>query len=458
MKPLIPCSPASGMSRIEPDGSLCEHLGDERKEEAATMASTQQRTRPNPGSDRFSSPRARQLMLRRSRTNRVVAGVAGGVGERFAIDPFVVRMAFVVMSTAGGAGALAYIVLWATSREADPHEVASIPARKPSTRQSIAVGFILIGLLLLLRSVGMWFGDALSWSVAAAAIGSTIIWARSDTDERARWRDATSRWPGNPLQAVFAGRVSPVRIIVGGGLIAGGMTTFLAANDALVAVRDVAVAVGVTIVGLGLILGPWMSRLARQAVDERRERIRSQERADMAAHLHDSVLQTLALIQRSDSRREMAGLARGQERELRAWLYGRGVRSSGDQLTAAVEDAAVRVEEQYHVPVEVVVVGDCAVDERAEALVQSCGEAITNAAKHSGTASISVYVEVEDGSVSAYVRDTGDGFDTGTVPADRRGISDSIVGRMQRHGGNAWVESAPGNGTEVRLEMPRGKP
>jgi signal transduction histidine kinase/phage shock protein PspC (stress-responsive transcriptional regulator) len=398
------------------------------------------------------------LGVRRSRTNKILAGVAGGIGERFAIDPFVVRLAFVVLATAGGAGIVAYIVLWAASNESAMEDAASFPARKPSLRQSIAVGFIVLGLLLLLRSAGLWFADALSWPVAAAAIGSSIIWARSAEDERARWRDVTSRWPADPLQTVFTERVSPLRIIAGGVLIAGGMATFLAANDALLAVRDVAVAIAVTVIGLGLILGPWMWRLARQAVDERRERIRTQERADMAAHLHDSVLQTLALIQRSQSTREMVALARGQERELRSWLYGRNTQSSNGHLRAAIDDEAARVEGQYGVRVEVVVVGDCPLDEPAWALAQACAEAITNAAKHSGTSAISVYVEVEDDALSAFVRDTGAGFTPSEVPADRAGISGSIVGRVERYGGRATIKSERGSGTEVRLRIPRRTP
>jgi signal transduction histidine kinase len=393
--------------------------------------------------------------ITRSRTDRVVAGVAAGVGERLGLDPFVVRLALVVLATAGGAGAVAYIVLWALAHEDRLEAPARIPARKPSLRQAIAVGFIVIGVLLLLRTVGLWFADALTWPVAVAAIGSTIIWARSDESERSRWRTVASRWPNNPLEAVFGGRISPVRIAVGGLLIAGGMASFLAANDALPAARDVVVAISVTVVGLGLILGPWMWRLARQAVDERKERIRSEERAEMAAHLHDSVLQTLALIQRSETPREMTSLARLQERELRNWLLGQRQDANRDRLSTAIEEMAARVEEQSRVPVEVVVVGDCPVDETAMALVQACGEAITNAANHSGAGSISVYVEVEDAALTAYVRDLGSGFKLNGVPQDRRGIRESIIGRMERYDGEAAIKSVPGRGTEIRLRVPR---
>jgi signal transduction histidine kinase len=385
-------------------------------------------------------------------SERVVAGVARSLGDRLGIDPFVVRLAFVVLATAGGAGIVAYVALWAIERFR-PLTLEGPVERKPSLRQAIAVGFILIGVLVLLRYAGLWFTDALTWPVAAAAIGSTIIWAQSDENDGSRWRSVTSRWSNNPIEVVFTGRISPTRIIVGGLLIGGGMAGFLAATDSLTAVRDAAVPVAVTLIGVGLVLGPWMWRLTRAAVDERRERIRTQERAEVAAHLHDSVLQTLALIQRSESPREMASLAHIQERELRGWLYGQG--GSRDQgLRSEIEAIAERVEEQHHVAVEVVVVGDRPLDERTGALVQACGEAITNSAQHSGVDSVSVYVEVDDSGITAFVRDTGSGFLMNGVSRDRGGIKDSIIGRMERNGGEASIQSSPGAGTEVRLHLP----
>ena len=207
--------------------------------------------------------------------------------------------------------------------------------------------------------------------------------------------------------------------------------------------------------GAALLAGPWIWGMGRQLVDERSSRVRSEERAEMAAHLHDSVLQTLALIQRSKSEREMASLARTQERELRAWLYGRAPELAGVRLRDAIDSMAGRIERQHQVTVEAVVVGDAEMDERLRGMVNACAEAVANAAVHSGTTAISVYVEVEEGSVTAYVRDQGAGFDPESVPADRHGIADSIVGRMERHGGSAAVISRPGAGTEVVLKLPR---
>jgi signal transduction histidine kinase len=243
--------------------------------------------------------------------------------------------------------------------------------------------------------------------------------------------------------------------MIGAVLVAGGTAAFLAANISRGAVGAVIVATAVTLSGLALIIGPWIMRLARQLSEERRERIRAEERQEVAAHLHDSVLQTLALIQRSEDPSRMSALARVQERELRAWLYRPVGSPNGDLLSAAVDELDERIELSHHIRVESVVVGDCPLDGGIQAVVDACGEALTNAAKHSGAASVSLYVEVDPESVTAYVRDQGKGFDPETVPDDRRGIADSIRGRLQRYGGTAEVVSSPGEGTEVRLRLPR---
>ena len=175
----------------------------------------------------------------------------------------------------------------------------------------------------------------------------------------------------------------------------------------------------------------------------------------MAAHLHDSVLQTLALIQRSREPKDMVSLARGQERELRAWLYGQTGGIEGDLLSSAVDAMASRVEQAYGIKVEPIVVGDEVLDEALRAVVAACGEAATNAARHSQAGEVSVYIEVEPGLVTAYVRDQGAGFDLGSVPADRHGIDDSIVGRIARHGGEVTITTSPGEGTEIAMSVPR---
>jgi signal transduction histidine kinase len=210
--------------------------------------------------------------------------------------------------------------------------------------------------------------------------------------------------------------------------------------------------------GIALAIGPALIRLGRELVEERRERIRSEERADVAAHLHDSVLQTLALVQRrADDPREVVRLARRQERELRAWLLGGDADSppAATSLGRALEGVAAEVEDECGVPVEVVRVRDCPLD-NLEPLLLASREAMLNAARHSGAPDVSVYLEVEPHRATVFVRDRGRGFDPASVPADRGGIAASIVGRMARRGGTAAIRSAPGDGTEVELVLPRG--
>ena len=199
-----------------------------------------------------------------------------------------------------------------------------------------------------------------------------------------------------------------------------------------------------------------MARTARELADERRERIRSQERAELAAHVHDSVVQTLTLIQRNaDDPREVTRLARAEERALRQWLYRPGAAQPGS-FQAALEAAAADVEDVHGGAVEVVVVGDATIDERLAALVQAAREAMVNAAKYASDAGpVSVYAEVDPEQVQVFVRDRGPGFDLDAVPEDRLGVRQSIIGRMQRHGGRAEVVTSPGAGAEVRLSMPR---
>jgi signal transduction histidine kinase len=392
----------------------------------------------------------------RSRDNRVLLGVAGGLGERLGVDPVLVRVAFAVLAIAGGAGVVLYLLAWGLSVEPDVGPaVAEAPARPTGGRKALALGLVVFGILLLLREVGLWFGDGIVWPVALAAAGSAVIWARSDDRDRARWTIAGSRIPGNPVEALFTGRVGLIRIAVGGLLVASGMGLGLATGGALAAAGNALLAVAITAAGIGLIFGPWTARLAHQLAEERRGRFRSEARAEMAAHLHDSVLHTLALIQRADASAEVVALARRQERELRAWLYGPPVAPEG-RLRPAVEAIAARVEQLNNVPVDVVVVGDAPLDANARALAEACQEAALNAARHSGAPLVSVYVEVEPEQLSGFVRDEGKGFDPEQVPADRRGIADSIRGRMQRHGGTAVIASSPGEGTEVQLRMPRG--
>lgn len=247
-----------------------------------------------------------------------------------------------------------------------------------------------------------------------------------------------------------------VQVVLGLGLVGAGVAVFLVASPSVESPSAGILATAAIAVGLVMVFGPWWWRLSHDLAVERQERIRTQEKAEMAAHIHDSVLQTLALIQRnSTDAKKVSTLARAQERELRAWLFGTPELGKAESLTAAMERVSDEIEYLYGVAVETVEVGDCPVDERLIALVQSSREALANAAHHSGASAVSAYLEVEPDQVTIFVRDRGRGFDPDDVPPSRRGIADSIVGRMERHGGKATIHSEPGQGTEVELVMPR---
>ena len=411
---------------------------------------------PHEGPDQ---PRPRRFrFVVRSRSDRVLTGTAAGLADVLGLDPLLVRLGLAVLTAAAGVGIVLYLTLWSLSVERDATTPAAAPRTRPRNLQIAAVGCIVAGFMLVLRDVGLWFGDALAWPVAVAAAGSALIWARSDDADRSRWARISERLPGNPVVSVFGGRVSPLRVAGGALLVALGMTLFLVANRALASARTALLAVLVTAVGLGLILGPWILRLARDAGEERRQRIRSEERAEIAAHLHDSVLHTLALIQRSEDPADVAALARRQERELRAWLDHRPTTSEQPDLRGAVDALASRVEDLHPVTIDTVVVGDAPVTEHVDALLLACQEAAINAARHSGAVRVSIYVEADGDGITAYVRDEGAGFDISAVPPDRRGIAQSVIGRMRRHGGSATITSQPGKGTEVQLQLPTVTP
>ena len=424
------------------------------KESHIARAATRddEETTPTKSGSKQLRQRVSGFSFRRSADNRILTGTAGGLAEVTGIDPTVVRMAFVVLSLGLGFGIILYLFAWAWS------DGATGEAQRPRwsitespLRQATAVGAISFGLLLVVRGTGLWIADSLVWPLALAAFGATLIWVRNDATES----PLSGRTPANPIEAVFTTKASLRRTAAGGLFILAGMGALLSANVPLSRAGLVLVPILVTIVGVSLIFGPWLWRLAQQLSDERRERIRSEERSEMAAHLHDSVLQTLALIQRTDDPQRVLSLARVQERELRAWLFGQSGDAAADLLSTAIDTMASKVERLHHVPIEAVVVGDRSMDEQLLTMVHACAEATVNAAKHSGANSVAIYVEVEDETITAFVRDSGRGFELDEVPPDRSGIAESIRARMERIGGRAEIVSAPGDGTEVRLSLAR---
>ena len=374
-------------------------------------------------------------------------GVAGGLGARTGVDPVLLRIFFVVLTLAGGAGVLLYGIGVVASVEPEP---GAEPTRRPlDLQQAGAVTLVALGLLLFLRSIGLWFGDELVWPAVLAGLASGVIWTRGST------QPSTLEVPADPLGLSGPRGQVAGRLIVGLTLAVASGIAFLTTSANPLEV--IAPLVGIVVGGV-LVLAPWLLRLWEQVTSERTERARADARSEVAAHLHDSVLQTLALIQRSDDPRAMTGLARRQERELRAWLYGgRDARGGADRLTGSVDDLVTDVEASVALQVEAVVVGDAPVDAHVTALLAAMREALVNVSRHADVDEASLYVEVEPDRVTAFVRDRGIGFDPDAVDPDRHGLRSSIVGRLERHRGGATVRSRPGEGTEVEAWVPRGR-
>jgi signal transduction histidine kinase len=396
--------------------------------------------------------------LRRRRDDRLVAGVAAGLAARTGIDVTVIRTAFVVAALVSLFGVAAYVVAWLLL----PAEGAdgTIGSRALADRRGIALAAGLGSLLLIVSVVASalgagWVGS-LTWPLIVSVAGITLIWRNSPADEHAMIR----RLAEPVLGAAEAHRRSRflLRMAAAAVLLAGGLSALVAGSTTHALLRPLA---GVVLVIAAFVvgLGPWWLRIARDLVVERQARARAEERADMAARLHDSVLQTLALIQRrADQPQQVIQLARAQERELRSWLFDGPpgpAAGQGATLAAGVRLIQQEVEAQHGIAVEAVTVGDCELDDDLTALLAAAREATVNAAKWSGAPVVSLFAEVEPSEVVLFVRDRGRGFDPQAVPSDRKGLAESIHARIARRGGSATVRSVPGEGTEVSLVMPR---
>jgi signal transduction histidine kinase/phage shock protein PspC (stress-responsive transcriptional regulator) len=401
---------------------------------------------------------------------RVLAGVAGGVADHLGVPDRTIRLLFILMTVFGGFGVLIYAALWflmppatapapktpgAAWAEHTGRRTTRTRSRKEDLGQLTALLVLGAGLLLLLQSAGLGISGKMFWPLVFAVTGLALIWKQADDTQREEWKKTSPRFPLLGVLLGKGGFTSLLRVAIGLILVGTAVTVFLVQNGKLSMAGDVLVSLLLATIGIGVIAGPWVHRLTRDLSAERSERIRTQERADMAAHLHDSVLQTLTLIQKqAHDPRAVMRLARTQERDLRSWLYDE--KDQADQtLVGAAKRAAAEVEDRHGIPVEVVTVGDCDLTDELSSLVRAAGEAMVNAAKHSGADKIDVFVEVDGDRVEMFVRDRGKGFDADAVPEDRVGLRHSVIGRMERHGGRAQVRSSPGMGTEVRLEMDR---
>jgi signal transduction histidine kinase len=323
--------------------------------------------------------------------------------------------------------------------------------RRRDTGILVALAVLVIGIAGL-TNVATGSLD-LVWPAAFAIVGVSVLWVQADEAQRERWRHAGERVGIARMLLGRGGAAAWARLVAGIGLLVSALVVFAAQSGQIAVARDMVVAGVLGMAGLAITLGPWLFSLASELTAERAERIRTQERADVAAHLHDSVLQTLALIQRSaGDPATVARLARAQERDLRQWLYGDQAAPEGT-VAGALRAAAAEAEDLHGVPVEVVTVGDRPATAELVPLVGAAREAVLNAVRHSGAARVDVYAEMAGDRVEVFVRDRGRGFDLGAVPPDRQGVRGSIIGRMERHGGTVEVRSNPETGTEVRLSM-----
>ncbi|WP_328537149.1 PspC domain-containing protein [Streptomyces sp. NBC_00344] len=403
--------------------------------------------------------------LYRSAEGRTLGGVARGLAGHLGVPVSWVRAAFIVLFTLEGLGALVYVAFWfvvplgaggvdanRSAFEESPDGRARL-LRKPDRGQIVALIALIVGVAIFAGNVDI--GGSASpyiWPILLIGAGVVLVWRQADNSRRAHWSEVGRRSRLLPL----------ARALAGVALVGTGLAAFIVIRGSAAQLGNVLTATLAVVAGIALLAGPWLIRMTQDLSQERLMRIRAQERAEVAAHVHDSVLHTLTLIQRNaDDGGEVRRLARAQERELRAWLHkpegnGKDKDDEPETLAEAVKSAAAEVEDKHGVPLEVVVVGDCPLDEKLSAQMQAAREAMVNAAKYGGEGgAVQVYAEVEGRTVFVSVRDRGPGFDLDAVPGDRMGVRESIIGRMQRNGGTANLRSAPEGGTVVELEMER---
>jgi signal transduction histidine kinase/phage shock protein PspC (stress-responsive transcriptional regulator) len=399
--------------------------------------------------------------LRRRKDSRVVAGVCSGISRATGIDVMIVRGAFVLFSVfSSGVAVLAYAVAWLmVPVEGESSTIFSRAIRdRRGLRLIVALVPVIVALQIVISILHIGFLGLLSLPMFLAAGVGILIWRNANEAEKAWIHD-------NVLPMLGAGRrgqgrwLALVRVAAGVSLAVGGVLIVVLGHASVAVLRPVGGAL-LIIAAFVVVFGPWWLSLARDLMSERQARALAEERAQMAAHVHDSVLQTLALIQRSpDDPQHVVRLARAQERELRAWLFeGRPPGSIGEDATMLGEGVGLlqrQVEADHGIAVQVVLVGDCELTDPLRALLDAAREATVNAAKWSGAEQVSLYAEVEEDHVMLFVRDRGRGFDPAAVPGDRQGIARSIRDRMSRHGGSVAIRSAPGQGAEVELSMPR---
>ncbi|MFE9422171.1 PspC domain-containing protein [Kitasatospora sp. NPDC006697] len=462
---------------------------------------------PSGGADPVPEPdRPPYRKLYRSPHSRVLGGVAHGLAVHLGLPVTWVRAAFVLLFFANGIGVLLYAAFWFVVPigigepalgsgwvwaggqfiPAGAHGVSPDPLRKGrrgrlgrlrdllqgtfqgepviaeqavpgeppaaasrrNAGQLAALLMLVVGVMWLLNALHLQSSQPYAWPLLAIGVGVALVWRQADDSRWARWFGLAGARRRSAVARVGAGVL----------LVAAGIVGFLILQGTGSAVGSVVEASLAVLAGVLVLTGPYALRMWQDLGAERTARIRAQERAEIAAHIHDSVLHTLTLIQRrAEDPKEVQRLARAQERELRLWLYRpeAAAEAAPDTLAERIREVVAEVEDRHGVPIELVCVGDCPMDERIAAQMQAAREAMVNAAKYGGGGAVQVYAEVEGRTVLVFVRDHGPGFDPDTVPEDRMGVRESIIGRMKRHGGTGRVRPAPDGGTEVELEMER---
>jgi len=402
--------------------------------------------------------------LARPTEGRVLAGVCAGVSRHLGIPLTSLRL-ITAASLVFLFGVPVYVFLWLTMPQSDGPALVKpfdrrvgVPAKYSGERSGgetsggdqgsgvsrgrlylIGVPVLVVGGLAASGAIRSVAHLSLTLPLLVIGVGLVLVWSRLGSAERRQWLSAGDR------------RETRIRTAIGVLMALMGLILLLSQGGGVGRLRDVTVGVLVVLLGAGILGAPFIARFLETLRKEQTERIRATEKADIAAHLHDSVLQTLALIQRrSDDPKAVQLLARAQERELRSWLYAEQA-ATGRTLATAVTEAAGEIETLHGIPIDLVVTGDRPLGDGEETLLRALREALANAVRH-GAPPVSVYLEVGPTSAEAFVRDHGPGFDPATVCEDRLGVRESIIGRMTRHGGEAQVRRLQ-DGTEVRLRM-----
>jgi signal transduction histidine kinase len=412
--------------------------------------------------------------LRRSSTDGILGGICAGIAVRMGVRERTIRIVFSISAFVFGLGLLLYMALWLFMARSGEHQSIGqrISHQRRETEILLLAVIVVLGIALSVHSIAFhhggplrhgWFfqgNSSFVWAILLSAVAILAIWRGTSSEERVHLQGLVNAAPVVGKASSRGWKAVALRVIPGVILVVVGLRIMNRIGGVWGAAVPALIGAMVLLFGVFVLLAPWWLQMVRDLSSERRERVRIEERASMVAHIHDSVLQTLTLIERAaGSEVDVVRLARAQERELRQWLFDpnfdRDSKKAPESFAALLATIERDVENDYGVKVELVVVGDCSADENVRALVAAGREAAINAAKWSGASIISIFGEVEPAALSLFVRDTGSGFDLASVASDRQGIALSIRQRMSQHGGEATINTTIGTGTEVQLRLAR---